>query len=365
MKVAILSCGRSDFSYYLPLIKKLKADNYFGLDIIAFGTHVSEFFGHTVDWFYEEGFKVKHQIESLVLGDSPEAISTAIGLTVTKFSSIWAQEKYDLIFCLGDRYEMFAAVTAAVPFGIKIAHLHGGETTLGAIDNVFRHSITLMSSYHFTATENYANRVKQITGNNKNVFNVGSLCIDNMKQALLLTPAQFEKKYKINLTIPTVLCTFHPETVAYEKNTIYTDELVETLKNIDYQVVITMPNSDTRANYIRDKLKYLISSNKRIFGFEALGVLGYYSCLKNCKFLIGNSSSGIIEAASFGKYVINLGDRQKGREHGENVLNVKFNRNAILKAVARVIKMPKLNNQNIYGDGKTADRIVKILKNLK
>ena len=167
MRIALLSCGRSDFSIYYPLIKHLHEDPFFQLNIIAFGTHVSTFHGHTVDSFFEHGFPVAYQVESLVLGDSAEAIATAMGTTIIKFSSIWSRKEHDLIIVLGDRYEMFSAITASVPFNIPVAHLYGGETTLGAIDDKFRHAITIMSTYHFTSTEEHKQRVAQILGHNK------------------------------------------------------------------------------------------------------------------------------------------------------------------------------------------------------
>ena len=172
MKLALISCGRSDYSIYLPLIKKLKADSFFDLNIIAFGTHISQFYDRTVEMFYKDGFDVSYELESLVLGDSSEAISTAMGLTTIKFSSIWAHEDYDMIIVLGDRYEMFSAIAASIPFNIPIAHLHGGETTEGAFDDMFRHSITIMSKLHFVTTPGHAKRVEQIINKKENIFHL-------------------------------------------------------------------------------------------------------------------------------------------------------------------------------------------------
>lgn len=365
MKIALLSCGRSDYSIYYPLLKKMQEDPVFDVHVIAFGTHVSVFHGETVQQFEKDGFHVSHKIESLVLGDSSEAISTAIGLTDIKFAGLWASEKFDLIIVLGDRYEMFSATSASVPFNIPIVHLHGGETTLGAIDNVFRHCITLMSSVHFASTEQHAARVREILGYDKHVYNVGALSLDNVRNMELMSSEIFREKFGLNLSIPTVLATFHPETVQPEKNEEYAHTLMQVFAALDqYQIVLTMPNADTMGNFVRGVFQQYLPSLKHVKTFETLGMKGYFTCMQHAEFVLGNSSSGIIEAASFGKYVINLGDRQKGRSAGDNVLHCVFDRQAILEVAAGIPSRPRLTTENVYGDGQTAARIVAILKEL-
>ncbi|GAB4190998.1 MAG: UDP-N-acetylglucosamine 2-epimerase [Thermoflexibacter sp.] len=369
MRIALLTSSRADYGIYKPLISKILQDTYFHLRIITFGTHLSIFHGYTIKEIEEDGFPVAEKVESLILGDSPEAISTAIASTNFKFSSLWAKLKreIDLIICLGDRYEMFAAVLASVPFRIPIAHIHGGETTLGAIDNIFRHSITLMSDYHFVAHEVFKEKVISLKGNNKNIFCVGALSLDNLNLLELLDKEAFFKKYNINLSIPTILFTFHPETVSTEKNEFYIQELVQVLQELteQYQIVITMPNADTENNIIRKYLVNLAQNlSKKVFIIESFGTLGYFSCMKYCSFVLGNSSSGIIEAASLGKYVINVGDRQKGRLSGNNIFHVSIEKERILHAVNTIALMPERENENIYGDGKASERIINILKEL-
>ncbi|MCB0274682.1 MAG: UDP-N-acetylglucosamine 2-epimerase (hydrolyzing) [Calditrichaeota bacterium] len=353
-----------DYSAYLPLMKKIREDGQFSLEILACGTHLSNFHGYTVELIKKDGFVVAYEVESLILGDSPEAISSAMGLTMIKFSQIWQQENYDLIICLGDRYEMFAAVASSVPFNIPIAHLHGGETTLGAIDDKFRHCITQMSQYHFTSTAGHAQKVTSLIGTREGVHNVGAIGLDNLNDLTLLNKPQFFDRYGIDLNQPTILSTFHPETVSADLNIHFVQEMILAMENLDYQIVITMPNADTRGNRIRDILNTFISQNSRVFGIESFGPVGYYSCMKYCAFLLGNTSSGIIEAASFGKYTINLGDRQKGREHGDNVIHCPVLSSEILKAVQRVENAPQLEGRNIYGTGDTADKIMAVLRKM-
>lgn len=369
MRVAILTSSRADYGIYLPLLKAIKADDFFDLTIIAFGTHLSRFHGYTVEQIEQDGFFVNERVESLILGDTAEAISNAIGNTITKFSSLWEKLKgeIDLIITLGDRYEMFAAAAASIPFNLKIAHIHGGETTLGAIDNTFRHSITLMSKLHFVATQEYALKVKQLIGEEKNIYHVGALSLDNLANFSLYSKAEFQQKFQIDLLIPTILTTFHPETVSFDKNIEYTDTLVNVFEELSnrYQIVITMPNADTMGSMVREKFNQLVHRNTRVIGVENFGTLGYFSCIKHCSFLLGNTSSGIIEAASFGKYVINLGKRQKGRACGENILETAIERVSILKNVEKIAQLDfNYSGENIYRKVNSAQRIIQGLKEI-
>lgn len=366
MKIAVLTSSRADYGIYFPLLKALQADSFFQLEIIAFGTHVSPFYGHTIEHIEQDGFRISEKIESLILGDSKEAISNAIGNTITKFSSIWQrlQNKIDLVIALGDRYEMFAAVTAAIPFNLKIAHLHGGETTLGAIDNTFRHAITLMSSLHFVSTKTYAEKVKNLIGTTQDIYNVGALSMDNLKYLSYLSINEFQDKYRIDLSIPTILSTFHPETVSTAKNIEYTNIIANVFEEQarKYQIIITMPNADTMGSIIRKRFNQLESVNSNIICVENFGLLGYLSCMKHCSFLLGNTSSGIVEAAFFPKRVINIGKRQDGRLKGNNIIDVPINSRSITEAINKLNEKTEITVNNIYGDGETAARIIEILK---
>jgi GDP/UDP-N,N'-diacetylbacillosamine 2-epimerase (hydrolysing) len=365
MRIGVLTSSRADFGIYLPLLTRLKTDTNFELNIIAFGTHLSPYHGHTIDQIEAAGFNVQYKVESMLLTDSSSAIATAMGLTTIKFADFWRvhANNFDLVFCLGDRYEMFSAVIAGIPFQVPFAHLHGGETTFGAIDNIFRHGITLASSYHFVSTPDAALRVKQITDSDKHIYYVGALSLDNLSDQELLTIDEFKQRWSIDLSQKTILITFHPETVDYESNQLYADELVKTIKSLTrYQVLITMPNADTAGSIIRKSLIDSFSGSDRVLLVENLGSKGYFTAMKYCTFLLGNTSSGIIEAASFGKYVINLGHRQKGRSAGNNVIHTHIDADSILKAVNQVENSESLGNQNIYFNNGAAAQIIKILK---
>lgn len=366
MKIAVLTSSRADYGIYFPLIKQLVEEKEFELDIIAFGTHNSLFFGETVKQIEADGFNVKHKVQSIILGEGPESVTDSMGLTFLKFSKIWAIEKYKLCIVLGDRYEMFAAAYSTIAFNIPIAHISGGEQTLGAIDNSFRDALTVLSQYHFASTELYAKRVSQIKGTDENVYNVGALSIDNMKRLKLLTKEEFNNRFNIDLDQPSILITFHPETVSYSKNECYIQELISALDEVKgYKLIITMPNADTMGGIIRDSLTKFIERTPNSVGVESFGMIGYLTCMKYTSFMLGNTSSGFVEASFFPKYVVNLGDRQTGRILTENIFNCKIEKSDILDAISAFENFDVGKPVDIYGDGNAANKIVAILKTLR
>jgi len=366
LKIALLTSSRSDYGIYYPLINEIKRQNIHHLDVIVFGTHNSIFFGETIKEIENDGIEIKYKINSLILGDGPETLSDSIGITFLKFSNIWKNNNYDLCFALGDRFEMFAAVFSSLPFNIPIAHISGGEITLGAIDNTFRDALSVISKYNFASTEIYKNRIISIKGKYENIYNVGALNIDNLRRINFLTIQEFENLYKIDLTKRTILITFHPETVSFEKNSEYVNELIAALSEIEnYQLVITMPNADNMGSLIRDKMLSFINSRSNAYCIESFGTIGYLSCMKYCTFMLGNTSSGFVEASFFPKYVINLGNRQTGRILTKNIVNCPVEKECILKAVNEFLYFnPNSDEYFIYGDGNTANKIVDILNNL-
>ena len=363
LKIGVFSSSRADYGIYLPLLKKLQADPVFEPEVIAFGTHLLEQYGQTVKLILADGFKLQKVSDTMPASDAPADIAASIGKTTQAFSNFFNTHHYDLVFALGDRFEMFAAVAATTPFIIPVAHLHGGETTLGAIDNAFRHSITCLSQYHFTSTEIYKTRVADIVGTDVNVYNVGALSIDNLSQIPLLSKEDFAEKYGIDLGLPSILFTFHPETVEYQKNETYINEIVNALERLSsYQLIVTMPNADTMGLLIRRKLEAFGKERSNVILVENFGVQGYLSAMKHCAFMLGNTSSGFAEAAFFPKWVINLGDRQKGRILTKNIISIEIEKKKILDAVKFAEHMELPSDCNIYGDGKSAEKIVKIVK---
>ena len=364
MKIAILTSSRADFGIYETLIDELILENTVELEIIAFGTHLSKFHGYTLSNIKNKYKGIVHQISSLIVNDNEVSIASAYGLTLLKFADFWNINKYDLVFCLGDRYEMSAAVQAGIPFGVKFAHIHGGETTLGATDNIYRHQISLASSFHFTSTSKFKSRVAELIESDQNIFNVGSLSISDIKNFAPIIKEEFLDKFKID-NKPYCLITFHPETNAFEENKVFAIEMKNALIELSNQLnlVITMPNADTMGSVYREQL-LLLKEEKRenVFLIENFGKENYFSAMHYSSFLLGNTSSGIIEAASFNKYVVNVGNRQKGRAQSKNIVNSAFNNIDILNAIDTCIQRGEYKGENIYYKEHTAKRIVNTIK---
>jgi GDP/UDP-N,N'-diacetylbacillosamine 2-epimerase (hydrolysing) len=364
MKIGVLTSSRADFGIYLPLLKLFKKDPFFELTIIAFGTHGSPYHGETVSEIQEYGFEKIDLIQSLLLNDNPNGISTSYGLTVIKFSEYWSENEFDLVFCLGDRFEMSAAVQAGIPFGVHLAHIHGGETTLGAIDNIYRHQITLASSLHFPSTELYKKKIESIIGEDGNIYSVGALSLDGIDDFQFMKEEEFRNKFGIPDS-PYILITIHPETVNLNKNKQYALEMKATLQELsrEYLLVITMPNADTSGKIFRNAIHELKNElPDDLVCIENFGKANYFNAIKYSAFLLGNTSSGIIEAASFEKYVVNIGDRQKGRARGMNVIDCTFKKSEILDTVDQVKGLGSFQGENIYRKEDTAKNMINILK---
>mgnify|MGYP001083864396 CR=1 FL=1 len=364
MKIGILTSSRADYGIYLPLLKKIKEDNYFELEIIAFGTHLSKSHGFTLNEIENDNYSKIHCISSLIANDDEQAIATSYALTALKFADFWQQNKFEIVLCLGDRFEMSAAVQAGIPFNVKFAHLHGGETTLGAIDNIYRHQITLASNLHFTASEKFSERIFELIGNKKNVFSVGSLSLHEIENFQPINKTEFYEKFKLP-NKDFALITFHPETVNTEMNQHFASEMRKALSHVasNMFLVITMPNADTMGSVFRMEIEQLKNEfSTQVMCIENFGKENYFSAMYYAKVLIGNTSSGIIEAASFGKYVVNVGDRQQGRLQSDNVINTPFNNQNMIEAVDKTIINKTFNGKNKYYNQHVADLIIHYIK---
>ncbi|WP_396170200.1 UDP-N-acetylglucosamine 2-epimerase [Flavobacterium sp.] len=364
MKIGVLTSSRADYGIYLPLIKKIKDDDYFDLEIIAFGTHLSKSHGYTLSEIEKENYKKTHCISSLISNDDEQGIATSYALTALKFADFWQQNKFDLVFCLGDRFEMCAAVQASIPFNLKFAHFHGGETTLGAIDNIYRHQITLASSLHFSANEIFSKRIIELIGKKDNVFTVGSLSLNGIERYQPIEKTEFYEKFKL-YNEDFALITFHPETVNSKMNKQFANEMRKALTHLASKLflVITMPNADTMGSFFRKEIAQLEDEfSDQVLCIENFGKEYYFSAMYYAKLLIGNTSSGIIEAASFGKYVVNVGDRQKGRLQSDNVINAPFSKQEIIEAFDKALVRECYTGKNNYYNQNSADLIIKQIK---
>jgi len=363
MKVGILTSSRADYGIYLPLLQKLKIDLFFELEIIAFGTHLSKNHGYTLTDIVKDGYNTIHEIISLVDDDSQKGIATSYGNTILKFSNFWENHSFDLVLCLGDRFEMSAAVQASIPFGVRLAHLHGGETTLGAIDNIYRHQITLASQIHFVASDNFLNKVRNISGVSKGIYNVGALSLDGIKKIDLPDWTDVRRLFDIS-NKEFILITFHPETINPNQNKIYIETIYEVLNELckKHYLVITFSNADTMGSLYRESSKELkIKNPNNITLIENFGKYNYFAAMKASKILLGNTSSAILEAASFGKFAINVGNRQLGRLRSNNILDVPYNKTLIINAINKIIDESLFTGENKYYKPNTASNIIKII----
>jgi len=367
LKIGVLTSSRADFGIYLPLLYALKSQNAeFEIEIIAFGTHLSSYHGFTLNWIVKNGFEVKHQISSMLISDDEGSIATSYALTALKFAEFWKNNhrRFDWVICLGDRFEMAAAVSVGIPFGIKFAHIGGGDTTIGAIDNIYRDAISLASNLHFVSLKIFEKKIKKLIGNNADCRTIGSLSLENLNNVKILTKKEFLKVWGLDFRIPTILITFHPETVNTIKNVKHCEILDKALKKLSqsYQLLITLPNADTNGSIYRKSFESMQSSNpKGIKIFNNLGTDSYFSSMLHASILLGNTSSGIVEAASFGKYVVDVGDRQKGRITSKNVIHVPYDFEAIIKAINKY-NGQFFTGKNIYIKKNSTEIILNALK---
>ncbi len=352
LKIGVLTSSRADYGIYRPLLKKLHTDSRFDLNLIVFGSHLSKDTGPSINNILADGYSPVATIPSLLQTDDPESIAISYGFTAMRFAPFWEENSnhLDYVFCLGDRFEMAAAVFSAIPFGVKFIHLHGGEKTEGAFDEVYRHSITLASILHFTSTKEYAQRVAELTGTDDNVFVSGSLGIENLLNTSFPGKSDFLKQFDVP-NRPYILVTVHPETRSLENIEQQMAEITRALKQLSekFHIVITMPNNDTFGSRFRVAFRQLKNENPNHFTIvNNFGTKYYAAAMKYAQCLLGNSSSAIIEAASFGKYVVNIGDRQKGRIAGNNVLNCLWNHHDIVETTARATKLGAYHGNNPY-----------------
>lgn len=352
MRVAVITTSRADYGIYRSLLRELANANDVEYGLLVAGTHLSRRHGYTLAEIEADGHPVWASVETVPENDQPIDIARATGQTVSGFAEVYASlPRPDFVVALGDRYEMFGAVAATVPFGLQVAHLHGGEKTTGAIDDRFRHAITVMSAIHFPATERYGQRVAEITGDEAGIFVVGSLAMDDFAVAALPSIEMMRERFGIDFTKETILVTLHPETVNYRnigrQAAIFCAALAELAAR--YQIVVTLPNADTAGTEIRAAFNELAGKSASVILLENFGKDGYFAAMQYSRMLLGNSSSGLLEAPSFGKFAINVGSRQAGRERSANVLDVNYDTQAILSAVREIEKRDcRYSGNNVY-----------------
>jgi GDP/UDP-N,N'-diacetylbacillosamine 2-epimerase (hydrolysing) len=367
-KICVVTSSRADYGLLKSVISCLDSDPKFNLQLIATGMHLLPKFGNTYKEIETDGFKINHKIKMLSNSDTAEAIIKSMGKGSINFADVLVKIKPDLIIVLGDRFEILTVASSALIASIPIAHLHGGESTEGLIDEAIRHSITKMSHLHFVATENYRKKVIQLGEQPNRVFNVGGLGVDRIKNTKLLKKKEIEKILNFKFANKNLLVTFHPVTLEKNNEESHFKQLLLALKLLkDTNIIFTLPNADKNGQIIIKLIKNFVRKNLNAKSFSSLGQLNYLSCIQFIDGVIGNSSSGLLEVPTFKKGTINIGERQKGRTQASSIINCKPERRsielAIKKLYSKKFKLQLRKTINPYGNGGATKKIIKAIKN--
>lgn len=369
-KICVVTGTRAEYGLLRPLLEEIQEDSALCLQLIATGAHLSPAFGLTYRQIEKDGFFIDAKIDMLVSSDSAIGMAKSVGLGIFGMAEALERLQPDMVLLLGDRYEILAAAQAAMLLGIPIGHIHGGERTEGAIDESIRHAVTKMAHLHFAAAEEYCSRVVQMGEHPDRVFNVGALGIDGIRRLQLLSKEEMEHELNFSFQKNNFLVTLHPETLRTEQENM---NMLETLLQAmdsypEAGIIITGANADAGGQKFNQRLQqYACNQGKRAVFQMSLGQLRYFSALQHCDLVIGNSSSGIIEAPFFKKPTVNIGSRQKGRLRALSIVDcqgtVKDIQDAITQALGTDF-LQKLDQETVslFGDGKSAAKVLAVLK---
>lgn len=369
-KICVVTGTRAEYGLLFWLMKEIKGDPDLELQLIVTGMHLSPEFGLTYKAIEEDGFIINEKVEMLLSSDTPVGIAKSIGLATIGFADALDRLQPDILVILGDRYEILAAAQAALVAKIPVAHLHGGEVTEGVIDEAIRHSVTKMSHFHFVAAEPYRQRIIQLGESPERVLNFGTPALDNIKKLNLLNRKELEESIGFRLGKLNFLVTYHPVTLSDKGSEQPVNALLKALDNFpDAKIIFTKPNSDTGGRIIINLIDdYVAKRSHRAAAYTSLGQLRYLSAIKHVDVVMGNSSSGLIEAPAFKKPTVNLGDRQLGRLKAASVIDCKEDTESIVAAIKKALSpdfqysLSKVVSP--YGNGNASYKIKEYLKNV-
>lgn len=361
-KIAVVTATRAEYGILKPLIFKLKEEKEFELLLYVTGTHLSEAYGYTKKEISDDGLQIKREIPILEEGNTPFDISLTMSNAIRGFAKAFREDKPHMLLVLGDRTELLGICSAAMNEKIPIAHLHGGELTEGAVDDCVRHAVTKMSYLHFTSAETYRQRVIQMGEEPNRVWNVGALGVENILNVPLLSKEEVYRELSLPIGKKYVVVTFHPITLDTQTAEKQVSALIKAMqqKN-EYFYLMTKANADAGGQAVNDRLEQFAQENKNAVLVSSLGMLRYLSAVKYAEFVLGNSSSGIIEAPALGTPTVNIGDRQKGRLTTETVISCENSTETILAAIKQAEQTEHISS-SLYGDGHTSEKIIAILK---
>ncbi|MDT4969344.1 MAG: hypothetical protein QOJ64_4081 [Acidobacteriota bacterium] len=364
--IGVVTVARSDYGIYLPVLRRIQSDKELKLLLFVSGMHLAPEFGLTVEAIEADGFEIAERVEMLLDTETPEGVAKSMGLGLMGFAEAYTRTRPDILLVLGDRFEMHAAALAALPFKIPVAHIHGGELTQGAIDEALRHSITKLSHLHFVTTSEYGRRVRQMGEEGWRVTVTGAPSLDNLHTTKLLSTVELEARFGLQLNDAPLLVTLHPVTLEFERTAEHVEELLVALHASGMPVVFTLPNADTGGRIIARAIREYVGTHTSAWLVDNFGTEAYFSLMAIAAAMVGNSSSGIVEAASFKLPVVNIGIRQQGRTRGANVIDVDYSHVDILEGIksacSEEFRAGLFQLSNPYGDGAAADKIITRLK---
>lgn len=369
-RICVVTGTRAEYGLLRWVMDGIRKSPVLELQVVATGMHLSPEFGLTYREIENDGFRIDRRVEMLLSSDSPVGLAKSMGLGMIGFADALCELRPDMLLVLGDRFEIFSAVAASIPTRIPVAHLHGGETTEGAIDESFRHSMTKMSHLHFVATEEYRKRVIQLGEQPDRVFCVGGLGVDGVVRTNLIEKEALQNALDFRFGPRNLLVTFHPVTLEEHSSERQMSELLAALEELqDTHIIFTMPNADTDGRVLFGMIEDFVATHPCTKAVASLGQLRYLSCVKYVDAVVGNSSSGLLEVPSFRKGTINIGDRQKGRIKADSVIDCEPEKASILKAMERLYSAEFQNGLqsvvNPYGVGGASDTIVGILETVE
>jgi len=365
-KIAFFTTTRAEFGIFLPLLKKIEDDPYLEFLLFVGGAHLADEHGRTINEIQEHGFKPAATFDYLLNEDKKSALAKSAGIAVMELSHIFETNDFDSVCVLGDRHELLSIIINSIIFKKPIIHIHGGEVTEGAIDDQIRHMITKSAHIHFAACDEYKKNICLLGESEWRVFNTGALAVDN----IIRNPRISKEKLFSDLKLhdkKTVLCTYHPVTLEYKIETAQQiKNLISALEKTGLQVVFTAPNVEVDREMICGMFQKEAKENKHFYYFESLGVLRYHSLIAHCEFVIGNSSSGILEVPFFQIPTVNIGDRQKGRLRHDSVIDTDYTVESIhagmKKALSMEFKKKLVGMEYKFGNGSAAEKMIDIIK---
>lgn len=369
-KILVVTGTRAEYGLLYWTMKGIDKDDELQLQLIVTGNHLVPEYGYTVETIIKDGFKIDEEIDMLINSNKKSGIVKSMGLELIQMAQAFDRLNPNLLLILGDRYETFIAATCAMMMNIPIAHMNGGESTEGAIDEQIRHAITKMAHIHFSGAEYYKERIIKMGEEPWRVFNVGEAGIENIKKLEFMSKQQIEEELNVKFNKKIFLITYHPVTLDVDNIEEQIDNLLETISKFNAIYIFTYPNADFGSKIIIDKIKRFIKENKNANVFYNLGQKRYLSLLNYVDVMIGNSSSGIIESPIFKLPVVNIGDRQKGRLKNKNVIDTGYSKSDIYSGIYKALYDKKFKDnleqmKNLYGDGTTSKQVVHILKSIE